>query len=128
MGTIAAQTWSPTDDELAWYTAQGLLTTTGDPADPVYLFRCVRSGNCCRTNLCDLGVTDAATGQCQYLETAATLEDGSTLYQCTYPKDEAEPARQIGKGCCFPWGSERLALIDRYRKGANRLIPTIELL
>lgn len=125
-GTIDAEQWCPDSAELAWYEAQGLLEVAGDPADPTFYFRCVRSGSCCRAALCAHGERDEATKQCRYLMPALSLHDGSRLYRCDLPQPAGgDPVRQIGKGCCYPWASGRRALIQRFREGRNDLIAAV---
>jgi len=124
-GVIEAVDWDPSEAELQWYADNDLLTTTGPDEDPVFHFRCVRSGACCRATLCSRGVRDEATGHCRYLSEAATLPGGELLYNCTLPGGTDDPARQIGKGCCFPWSPERRALIEAYRERTETLIHTV---
>lgn len=129
IGIIDVAEWNPSEEELAWQEAEGLLSVSGEPDDLLYHFRCIRSGSCCRNNLCDRGEygDDLANG-CLHLAIESTLSDGTCLYKCTLPGDPKDTARQLGMGCCYPWSPERNAIIDNYRSKNNDLIAVLNLI
>jgi len=110
--------------------ANDLMTKTLDPdGGSVFNFRCIRSGGCCRTNLCELGsLGEGPKAGCRHLGVAAELKDGSKLYQCNLPVTNEDNTRQIGKGCCAPWSAERTTLLNNYQANNTELIAKLKIL
>jgi hypothetical protein len=130
IGIIDPSHWQPTPKDLAWMEANDLLTTQLDKGDElVFHFKCIRSGGCCRTNLCELGSYGESTDKvCIHLSVASELSDGSNLYECTVATDSSNKARQIGKGCCAPWTPQRNRLLENYRNNNTDLIAKLKII
>ncbi|USD31182.1 hypothetical protein J8Z24_21445 (plasmid) [Pseudoalteromonas sp. SCSIO 43201] len=117
--TIDPEFWRPSDTELKRMEQEQLLVVSGHEDEPIYHFKCVRSGACCRTNLCGRGEMNTETNQCTHLILDETLQEGVNLYRCNlyslYNNKNDGSAMQFGKGCCAPWNEARAKVIEQYR-------------
>lgn len=105
---ISESDWQPSLDEIKELQAHGLVTVEWTPEFGSYfVFKCLRSGGCCKETLCAIGKRNADTSQCEYLSAI-----GNSQYACTHPNGiAADEARQIGKGCAAPWHTSRQPII-----------------
>ncbi len=123
-GNITSELWSPSKDELDWQANHGLLNVVGD----TYYFKCIRSGGCCRSNLCPVGELNDEGTQCRHLAEHTKIQSGHQLYSCEIAHQEATKAAcQISKGCCMPWSRERNAILDANKTDPSNLIAILAL-
>lgn len=123
LGQIQPSLWEPSQQELDWQSRNGLLTVDDD----TFYFKCVRSGGCCKTNLCEVGEYDVSGEQCLHLTKHITLASGHQLYSCDRADEEdTKAACQINKGCCMPWSPRRNSILKAYQDKPSDLIAILE--
>lgn len=122
IGQIHPSQWAPTQQELDWQAQHGLLAIENE----TFYFKCIRSGGCCQTNLCDVGEYDASGQRCRHLTEYEKLESGHQLYSCAIAnKQETKAACQIDKGCCMPWARQRNAILAANKSDLSNLIAVL---
>ncbi|MDK1290173.1 hypothetical protein [Pseudoalteromonas umbrosa] len=124
IGEITPELWSPSQAELDLQAEHGLLSVR----DETLFFKCIRSGGCCKTNLCPVGELDQTAQQCRFLHPHKNLDTGHTLYRCTIAHEQhTQAACQISKGCCMPWSQARNDLLNAHKSDLANLIAVLNI-